>query len=301
MRITKTTLFISGALLLSAAGFYALIDFYSDPALRGNARTLYRPSSFPVAVQKAETGFQQVQLAAARLAAQTEAEAKIPTTPVKHPSSLRNVGGTFTPAPKISGPLLRVAHVKAPRKPVGPPPKELVLYHPVALDGATLSNKKRRIQLHHIQAVPLSTTCPSKTGDTWPCGIRARTALRAFIGQKRVTCADIKTEQQDKLIATCSVGKHDLATWLVKNGWAKAGADAPKTLKMIAQKARRSEQGIWRSKLVHLSEGETATLVNSLQELEDNSTSSTPLVMEGEPNIIWRPRQTTEANTQILQ
>ncbi|WP_208990739.1 thermonuclease family protein [Pseudovibrio sp. Tun.PSC04-5.I4] len=288
-------------MLLSAAGFYALIDFYSDPALRGNARTLYRPSSFPVAVQKAETDLQQAQLGAAQLAAHKEAEAKIPTTPVKHPSALRNVGGTFTPAPEVSGPLQRIAHVKAPRKPAGPPPKELVLFHPVALDGATLSDKKRRIQLHHIQAVPLSTTCPSKAGDKWPCGIRARTALRAFIGQKRVTCADMKTEQQDELIATCSVGKHDLATWLVKNGWAKAGADAPRALKIIAEKARRSEQGIWRSKLVQLSEDETATLVNSLKELEDHSTSSTPLVMAGEPNIIWRPRETTEASTQIPQ
>ena len=294
MRITKTTSILFGALLLGA-GFYALTQHNAATALRGNARTLYRPSSFPV--DRKQTAQEKQQELATLTAARVAAEAKIPRAPPKHPAVLRNVGGNRTPPPAVTTVLKRVAHVKAPRKPKQPPPKELVLYRPVAVDGATLRDKTKRISLHHVQPVPLSTTCPSENGERWPCGIRARTALRAFIRQKRVTCSNMKPMQGDAYAATCSVGKHDLATWLVENGWAKAERDAPDPLKRTAVKARRSEQGIWRFKLVHLSDDETATLVNSWEELDDDSTSKTPLVMEGEPAIIWRPRNSVTVET----
>ncbi|KZL18904.1 Succinoglycan biosynthesis protein ExoI [Pseudovibrio axinellae] len=296
MRITKTTSILLGAVLL-ATGLYALLEHNSDTALRGNARTLYRPSSFPIKHKKSE---QQKQLELAALeAARIAAEAKIPKTPAKHPDAVRNVGGQRTPPPAVSGPLQRVAHIKAAHKPDQATTKEMVLHRPVALDGATLSNKKMKISLHHVQAIELSETCPSEDGQTWPCGIRARTALRAFIGQKRVTCFNMETVKVDEFIATCSVGKHDLATWLVKNGWAKIGHSAPDALKRIAERAHQSERGIWRSKLVHLKKDETITLVDSWQELEESSTSNVPLVMEGEPNIIWRPRDETAPDVSI--
>ncbi|KZL26880.1 thermonuclease family protein [Pseudovibrio sp. Ad37] len=298
MRITKTTSILFGALLLGA-GFYALTEYNAATTLRGNARTLYRPSSFPV--EHKPTAEEKQRKLAALEAARVAAEAKIPKTPPKHPQTLRNVGGSRTPPPPVTTQLQRVAHVKVPRKSKQPPPKELVLYRPVAVDGATLSDKKKRISLHHIQPVPLSTTCPSEDGERWPCGIRARTALRAFIRQKRVTCSDIKSVQTDEYAASCSVGKHDLATWLIENGWAKAERNATDSLKEIAARARRSEQGIWRSKLVQLSEDETATLVNSWEELDDDSTSTTPLVMEGEPAIIWRPRNSATAETSATE
>ncbi|MES0869097.1 thermonuclease family protein [Pseudovibrio sp. SCP19] len=298
MRITKTTCFLFGVALLGV-GFYALVEHNAETALRGNARTLYRPSSFPVE-HKPSAEEKQKELAALE-AARLAAEAKIPKTPPKHPDGLRNVGGTRTPPPAVTATLQRVAHVKIPRKSKQPPPKELVLYRPVAVDGATLSDKKKRISLHHVQAVPLSTTCPSEDGERWPCGIRARTALRAFIRQKRVTCSDMKPMQGDDYAATCNVGKHDLATWLIENGWAKAERDAPEALKDVAAKARRAEQGIWRSKLVQLSDDVSATLVNSWEELADDSTSETPLVMEGEPAIIWRPREDVTAETSATE
>ncbi len=295
MRITVTTCILLGALLLGG-GLYALTQFNAVTALRGNARTLYRPSSFPVEHTKTAEEQQQQQQQQRQLSA-VEAAAKIFITPPRHPGSLRNVGGNRTPPPPVTTPLKRVAHVKMPRKPTPSLAKGLVLYRPVAVDGATLRAKKRRISLHHVQPVPLSTTCPSEDGERWPCGIRARTALRAFIRQKRVTCANVKTVQSDEYAASCSVGKHNLATWLIENGWAKVGRDAPGTLKEIAARARRAGRGIWRSRQVQLNGEETATLVNSWEDLNDDSTSTTPLVMEGEPAIIWRPRNKATAGT----
>ncbi|GHB20882.1 hypothetical protein GCM10007094_06160 [Pseudovibrio japonicus] len=225
------------------------------------------------------------------------AEGRIPQAPPKHPQTLRNVGGTRTPPPPVTGPLERVAYVKELRRSNQPLPKELILYRAVAVDGATLRDKTKWISLNHIRPVPLRATCISEDGERWQCGVRARTALRAFIRQKRVTCSDLKAVHDDKLTATCSVGNHDLATWLIKNGWAKAGSDAPNTLKKIAERARQSEKGIWRSKMVHLNKDETATLVNSWEELDDDSTSTSTLMMEGEPAIIWRPRNDLTAET----
>ncbi len=290
MRITKTKCILIGASLLGV-GFFALIQYNSETAPRGNARTLYRPSSFPIEHRSSDEERKR------ELAALEAAQSGILQTPPKHPETLRNVGGMRTPPPPVTAPLERIAYVKELRRSNQPLPKELILFRAVAVDGATLRDKTKQISLSHIRPVPLRATCVSEDGERWQCGVRARTALRAFIRQKRVTCSDLKAVQDDKLTASCSVGKHDLATWLLKNGWAKAGSDAPDTLQKIAERARQSEKGIWRSKLVHLNKDETATLVNSWEELDDDSTSTSTLMMEGEPAIIWRPRNGLTAET----
>lgn len=294
MRITKTKCILIAASLLGA-GFYALIQYNAETTPRGNARTLYRPSSFPIDHRSSDE--ERKRELAALEAARSTAQGLVPQTSPKHPETLRNVGGMRTPPPPVTAPLERIAYVKELRRSNQPLPKELILYRAVAVDGTTLRDETKRISLNHVQPVPLRATCISEDGERWQCGVRARTALRAFIRQKRVTCSELRAVHDDKLAATCSVGKHDLATWLIKNGWAKAGSDAPDTLKKIAERARQSEKGIWRSKLVHLNKDETATLVNSWEELDDDSTSASTLMMEGEPAIIWRPRNDLTAET----
>lgn len=194
MRITKTKCILIGASLLGV-GFFALIQYNSETAPRGNARTLYRPSSFPIEHRSSDEERKR------KLAALEAAQSGIPQTPPKHPETLRNVGGMRTPPPPVTAPLERIAYVKELRRSNQPLPKELILFRAVAVDGATLRDKTKQISLNHIRPVPLRATCVSEDGERWQCGVRARTALRAFIRQKRVTCSDLKAVQDDKLTA----------------------------------------------------------------------------------------------------
>ncbi len=290
MRIPRVT-YILLAVALLGSGFYKLAEHSANTALRGNARTLYRPSSFPV---------QQARIASSKQdelkRSERTAVAVAPKTPDKQPANLRNAGGNKTPPTALIETPERGTSARTIAKPVQSPPRELVLYRPVALDGATLSDTTKRILLRHVKPLELTETCPSEDHERWPCGNRARTALRTFIGQKRITCTDMSKLRNDAYAASCKAGRHDLATWLVENGWVKTVESAPNSLKKTAQNARLKEQGMWRSKLVALNDKENATLVTSWEELGENLFSRTPLIMEGEPNIIWRPRHEVSSN-----
>src|SRR5690606_26049500 len=59
------------------------------------------------------------------------------------------------------------------------------------------------------------------------CGARARSAFRAFLRGRAVTC-EVPTEPDKAVItAACRMGKQDVSEWLVENGWARAAAGGP--------------------------------------------------------------------------
>lgn len=176
-----------------------------------------------------------------------------------HPNSIRNVTPSgILPPPAISGPLKRVAGTET-RPPPPDVPKELAFRRPLIVDAGTLRHKRLTLRLAEIDAPGLEETCPSRLGGDWPCGMRARTALRGFVRRQTLTCqteageepqADANTagdagSDSDTVTARCRRGDSDLSLWLVRHGWARAGAGAAVEIAEAAAAAREAKKGIW--------------------------------------------------------
>jgi endonuclease YncB( thermonuclease family) len=165
-------------------------------------------------------------------------------TSTEHPPSEGGAGrhaaralAPFTPA--VSDPATGDARLEreAPRAPLSAigqalPPKpgqaeETLLYRALATAAGTFEAKGYRITVAGVEPVGLDETCDFK-GRPWPCGIKARAAFRAWLRGRAITCK-VPPRQTDgqAVVASCRVGKQDIAAWLVDNGWARAVAAGP--------------------------------------------------------------------------
>ena len=153
----------------------------------------------------------------------------------------------------------------APRKPLSTlslaqppkpkPPEELKnepLYQPVAVAAGLIEAKGNTIALSGVEAVKPDETCSDAAGKSWNCGMRARTAFRAFLRGRAVTCSGARTTKDaaasgtdapTATVADCKVARQDVGQWLVENGWARAAqggayADA-------GEVARKAGKGIF--------------------------------------------------------
>lgn len=136
----------------------------------------------------------------------------------------------------------------APRKPLSElslaqppkpkPPEELKdtpLYRPVAVAAGLIEAKGNTIALSGVEAVKPDETCTDSGGKSWKCGMRARTAFRAFLRGRAVTCNGKETKDAkapdaaapNPIVADCKVAKQDVGQWLVENGWARAAEGGP--------------------------------------------------------------------------
>ncbi|MFU0503973.1 thermonuclease family protein [Pseudaminobacter sp. NGMCC 1.201702] len=138
-------------------------------------------------------------------------------------------------APEKPEPLEKSAELErtAPREPLGDlglaasPKKKAdggtILYRPVASAAGRIEAMGYSITLADIEALDADETCDFE-GKTWPCGARARSAFRAFLRGRAVTC-DVPPKPDGAVTpTTCRLGKQDVGAWLVENGWARATA-----------------------------------------------------------------------------
>jgi hypothetical protein len=102
-----------------------------------------------------------------------------------------------------------------------------LVYNTVATSAGVFQIIDNAFVLPGIDVVSADERCILTGGNSWPCGMVARTSLRSFINGKALTCKlpDIMTEKS--FVANCTLRGRDLAQWLVVNGWARAKADGP--------------------------------------------------------------------------
>jgi len=101
-----------------------------------------------------------------------------------------------------------------------------VLSRPLATAAGTLEARGYKITLAGIDPVGADETCDYK-GKSWPCGMRARSAFRAWLRGRSISC-DLPLELvSEAVVVPCRVGKQDIAAWLVDGGWARASAAGP--------------------------------------------------------------------------
>jgi endonuclease YncB( thermonuclease family) len=174
--------------------------------------------------------------------------AQLPTAtpPAHHPRAVAPGEIAF---PQIEEQELERVEPRAALSEIGPalPPKPKTpeggakLARPVATAAGTLEVSGYRITISGLKPISPEETC-SFEGKDWPCGTRARAAFRAWLRGRTVSC-DIPPEADKMITVGCRVGKQDVGTWLVGNGWARAVPDG--TYAEFGAKASQEKKGVF--------------------------------------------------------
>ena len=133
----------------------------------------------------------------------------------------------------------------APAAAADQPTKIRLLAQPVAVAAGTIAIGAGVIALPGLRAPALEQRCSSGSVD-WPCGVRARTELRAYLRGRSIRCAvpeDFGTASET-VTASCTLGGSDIGEWLVRHGWAEAEAGGPYA--DAEAEAKRERRGLWR-------------------------------------------------------
>ncbi|MBN9669325.1 thermonuclease family protein [Roseibium aggregatum] len=178
------------------------------------------------------------------------AEHPVPAAPL--PQEIRDVSPDGVTSPRVTGNLKRIEPSKRylelkdpPVEPVPDGPLELTRVQ--VLDNGHLRSGKLTVTLAYIEPLDPEATCVTRTGETWPCGARARTFLRGLVRQFKITCHKMEETGPQQILATCKRGLVDLSARLIRYGWAAPSTDAPSNFQDLALKAREKKIGQWKT------------------------------------------------------
>ena len=121
--------------------------------------------------------------------------------------------------------------------------KPVDLSRPLAERAGVLTIGNKVVQLAGILPTDPARSCTGPNGKEWPCGTLARTALRAFLLGRTITCDVPDPQWKGPVTAECRFARVSLSDWLARNGWAEPAADSP--LMAAADEARKSGLGIY--------------------------------------------------------
>lgn len=118
------------------------------------------------------------------------------------------------------------------------------------IDGDTIEIRGQPIRLHGVDAPEAGQTCSKADGTPWPCGQQAASALSDFLDTRPVRCVTNGTSY-DRLVAVCEVGRVDVASWLVREGWAIASVHHSHAYVGEERAARQTKLHIWQGTFVN--------------------------------------------------
>lgn len=119
-----------------------------------------------------------------------------------------------------------------------------LLHRPVVSAAGRIEAAGHAILIDGIKPVQPGESCPGRQGEEWPCGNLARTALRGWVRGRAVHCRVPEKPMDDAISTSCELGGQDIATWLVRNGWAQP--NDPQRFENAAKYARSNGLGIFR-------------------------------------------------------
>jgi len=138
----------------------------------------------------------------------------------------RRIGGSAFPVPRINSkkisrePSINSSNFKTRRQ--GKHVPVFLMPRPFVQDITTIKSGRKTVKIAYIAPLPADSRC-TIGGKTRPCGKIARTALRALIRGRTLTCKVPQSgSENDVLTTSCNIGNIDIAGWLVKHGWTRA-------------------------------------------------------------------------------
>lgn len=159
----------------------------------------------------------------------------------------RSVGKELVAEPDTSHEALIREKPREPLSPLSqalplPEPEITLFYRPVATGSASFDSMGYKLAIAGTESIGPDENCT--TGSiVWPCGTRARTAVRMWLRGRALTCKPPPKNKDAVAVVECSLGKQDVGAWLVSNGWARAAADGPYT--KAEARARDAGMGIF--------------------------------------------------------
>lgn len=111
-------------------------------------------------------------------------------------------------------------------------------------DDGSLSIGGRLVRLQGLFIPPTDRICGAPDMPT-ACGPRAVLQLASKIGAEFVHCRDLGSDATGVMLGRCTVVGEDLGSWMVINGWAMAGPDAPIEYLQLERLAESRRIGIW--------------------------------------------------------
>jgi endonuclease YncB( thermonuclease family) len=134
--------------------------------------------------------------------------------------------------------------IKAIRPPTPLGPGWHRFFLPETTDAATFVVRDLTIRIAGVLPLPREATCNKADDESWPCGDVALDKFRHFLLGRPVYCF-LSADQSHSLEAPCRVGRTDLGTWLLVEGWAKAAPSASRKYRQAADDARCAGRGLW--------------------------------------------------------
>lgn len=113
------------------------------------------------------------------------------------------------------------------------------------INGDTIELHGQEVRLLGIDAPESEQSCWDASGQLWPCGKAATTALSLKIGDGLVTCKGMRKDRDKRLIAVCRAGDENLNAWLVNEGWALAYRAQSSAFVPAEEAAREGARGLW--------------------------------------------------------
>lgn len=158
------------------------------------------------------------------------------TAPVEQAATL--------PAAAPSGPPAETATVAQSRQTPPEPaaPAFQIVAKPAIAAAGILETTRGRVTLKDIVALDPAEMC-GQGASAWPCGQLAATQFRRFLRGRSVNCDIADPDWRGEVTARCSLGKVDVATWLVEQGWVRAAAGSP--YEEAGREAQAERRGIF--------------------------------------------------------
>ena len=138
----------------------------------------------------------------------------------------RRIGGEAFPVPKIEvDKIAREPSINSPNFKPKRQKKRVPVFsmpRPFVRDIATIKSGSKTVTIEGITPLPADSQC-TVDGKAKPCGRIARTALRALVRGRTITCKTPNSIAENQRITTsCKIGNIDIASWLIKYGWTTA-------------------------------------------------------------------------------
>jgi endonuclease YncB( thermonuclease family) len=157
--------------------------------------------------------------------------------------------------PEVVTPPPPAVEPAPPPPPAAPAPTRTRFVKPVRFEPPYEPIDARRfragdttIVLTGIDAPERMTLCEDFSKARWICGIQARAALYYLIRAETLTCLEAENQPvtEKHLAGTCTFGARDVATELVRSGYARPMGVAPGPAMLKAEdEARMALRGLW--------------------------------------------------------
>ncbi|MEH0071706.1 hypothetical protein V6L77_17585 [Pannonibacter sp. Pt2-lr] len=135
----------------------------------------------------------------------------LPALPVFAQTAVRNVSPPGVAIPEVTAPLQRIERARpqasGQTEASALPARNFHLVRPLVLEKAMLTSGKLTVELAYVTGLSAAETCQTASGQTWPCGARALTALRALLRSHRVDCQSVAPLGPRRISAACSRGQ----------------------------------------------------------------------------------------------